>query len=1065
MKFRLFEGIATAALLAFSLVAAAEDIDLFMNPTPDTVDKPNVLFIVDNTANWEQAFENEMKALAEAFASLPDGAFRIGIMFAAETGKVDNSVAGGYVRAAIRLMDSANKTTYANLIKSLDKGNDKGNGGQSSLVMAEAYRYLSGGVPYSGNNKGKTDYTGNTYGTEASKAVYALPGNALASKSATQYNNPNSGCQKNFIIYISNGPSQDNNSVIEQSTSMLAAAADTLKIDGATTQIPLSPSGSQDNVSDEWARFMKKTALGVTTFTIDVDRTKTGQGPGWTAVLRSMADASKGKYFDVSSADAGKGIRDALDTILSEIQSVNSVFAAVSLPVSVNTQGTYLNQVYVGMFRPAEYALPRWAGNLKQYKLGYTSSGKLGLLDADSKDAISSGGTGFISECARSYWTPTAVDGYWSFQPQGACLTVAKSDISNYPDGNIVEKGAQAHKLRSTTARTVYTCSSTFGSCTALVDFDSANVTEADLGVTDLGEWKTLIAWATGLDVADPDGADAGLDGDENGNLKYFGAALGDEIRPSVHGDVVHSRPVAINYGTDASPQVVVYYGGNDGMLRAVNGNRDSGGAIGGKNPGMELWSFMAPEFFPHIKRIRDNKIAISFPDQPLLKITPEPKRYGFDGAVTAYKDASNAWIYPTMRRGGRALYAFDVTDPASPKLKWKRGCPNNFSDEPADTPDDTGCSDGFAGIGQTWSAPKVLRSAGYAAGAKPMLIMGGGYDICEDGDPHKCGVLRPTKGNRVYVIDADTGTRLASLPTERGVVADVFVVPDATTGMAKYAYAVDLGGNIYRISGADASTPFETTHPKEWKITKIAALGCDAPGSCSPNRKFMFMPDIVEDGGKYVLLLGSGDREKPLDLYTDAASVPNYFFMVKDDPSDADWLASESDTCGDELICLKSLYYIGVNDTPPTLATVGEHKGWYLGMKPKEQVVTSAITVFGTVTFSTHTPAVYDAEACTSNLGTACVYNITYANAAINNGTANRCEVVDGGGLPPSPVAGMVTLDGTDTDGDGDIDIPGQTVPFVIGNKSDSALQGGDPAPPPMAFQPKARVYWNIQQ
>ena len=43
--------------------------------------------------------------------------------------------------------------------------------------------------------------------------------------------------------------------------------------------------------------------------------------------------------------------------------------ASVSLPVSVNTQGTYLNQVFVGMFRPDGDAAPRWYGNLKQYKL------------------------------------------------------------------------------------------------------------------------------------------------------------------------------------------------------------------------------------------------------------------------------------------------------------------------------------------------------------------------------------------------------------------------------------------------------------------------------------------------------------------------------------------------------------------------------------------------------------------------------------------------------------------------------------------------------------------------
>ena len=33
-------------------------------------------------------------------------------------------------------------------------------------------------------------------------------------------------------------------------------------------------------------------------------------------------------------------------------------------------------------------------------------------------------GTGFLTECARSFWTPTTVDTYWSFYPQGDCLAV-----------------------------------------------------------------------------------------------------------------------------------------------------------------------------------------------------------------------------------------------------------------------------------------------------------------------------------------------------------------------------------------------------------------------------------------------------------------------------------------------------------------------------------------------------------------------------------------------------------------------------------------------------------------
>lgn len=44
--------------------------------------------------------------------------------------------------------------------------------------MVEIHRYLTGGEPMAGNNKLKTDYTGNVTGTAASRAIYALPGNA-----------------------------------------------------------------------------------------------------------------------------------------------------------------------------------------------------------------------------------------------------------------------------------------------------------------------------------------------------------------------------------------------------------------------------------------------------------------------------------------------------------------------------------------------------------------------------------------------------------------------------------------------------------------------------------------------------------------------------------------------------------------------------------------------------------------------------------------------------------------------------------------------------------------------
>ncbi len=1031
MKSSAKRSLAAAALVLCHGSLRAEDIDLFAGSPAGANDLPNVLFIIDNTANWTAAFSNEVAALQATFDNLPANAdqsakFNIGIMFAAETSNSDSNTSGGYVRAAIRPMTSDNKAKYAAMLAALDVGKDKGNGGAASLVMAEAYRYFSGGAPYAGNNKAKTDYTGNTGAdwspsatTPASLAamreIYRLPGNALRSKGDTTYRPAGSACGKNYIIFISNGPAQDNNTYTAQSNFALAAAG------GSTVQIPLSPTGSQSNVSDEWARFMKQSMLDVTTYAIEVNPSTTGQGPGWSKLLRSMAEGvGGGKYMAVnSSADGGAQISTAVNKALSEVQAVNSVFASVSLPVSANTQGTYSNQVYIGMFRPDSGAYPRWTGNLKQYRLGYVNSA-LHLVDADAQGAVN-GLTGFITECARSFWTPSidATDDYWAFRPAGECIPPTGSAAnlyrnSNSPDGNIVEKGAQAYTLRNATARTLKTCSP--ASCTTLTDFNTANaqITQADLGAASVAERNALINWTRGVDLDD-----------ENGDTQTT------TMRASAHGDVVHSRPVAMDFGTAAAPQVVVFYGGNDGVFRAVNGNQTE--YIGSVAPGAELWAFMPPNFYGQIKRIRDNTTQINFPNITTPGALPKP--YGVDGPITAYRGGSATTVFATMRRGGRTLYAFNVPNdnPANISLKWRIGCLT-----------DTTCSPGFADIGQTWSAPKVLK-AEYDSGAVPLLVMGGGYDPCEDSDPNTC--TSSSNGSQIYVLNADTGALLKTLETDRGVIADVVVVPDSTTGLAKFAYAADLGGNIYRVNiGGDA--------PAGWTITKIASLGCSTPASCSQNRKFVFAPDVVQENGDYVLLIGSGDREKPLLSYSAAASVSNYFFSLRDRPTDSAWLQSELGNCSAALICLDSLLGISTAANPAD-ADLALKKGWYLGLRSTEQVVTSAITIFGVVTFSTHTPDVPEPGACTSRLGTARVYNVAYLNAAAENGTPDRSqELPPDTGLPPSPVAGMVELND-------------DSVAFCIGCGPTSSIEGEEAEVPPSVVpgQPKGRVYWYIQR
>ncbi|MBI5277308.1 MAG: pilus assembly protein PilY [Burkholderiales bacterium] len=1019
MKKRLWKWLGALLTVFACGQAAAEDIDLFMGPTlSSSAALPNVLIILDNTANWNTAFTNEMAALNSLFAALPSNKFRVGLMMFTETGGGNSTVDGGYVRAAVRTMDAANKAKYAAMFTSFGVLADKSNGGKASLVLMEAYRYLKGQTAYGGTSKLKTDYTNNTNGYATDDAVHALAGNALSAFNATTYASPidTASCAKTYIIYLSNGNPAEN-------TSDLNVARDYLSAEGGSiAEISLNPAGSQTSWVDEWARWIKKSSLAGTIYTVDIDKKTTGQGPGWTAALKSMANQSSGKYFDVSSS--GSGVLDTLNTIFSEIQSVNSVFASVSLPISVNTQGTYLNQVFVGMFRPDADSYPRWAGNLKQYKIGF-SSNTLKLQDADSNSAINNL-TGFITECARSFWTPTTADTEFTSSPKGDCLTVANSDVSNYPDGNVVDKGANAYRLRQSSSRTMKTCNDT--DCTSMVTFNSTNVTTSKTGIADSTTNASVVNWEIGQDILDED----------------IDAVTSAERRLSIHGDVVHSRPVAVNFGTDAAPKVVVFYGANDGLLHAINGNRTD--AIGSVAAGEELWSFMPGEFWSKMKRLYDNSPAISYPGAS----SGSAKGYAMDGAMTAYQGtvggSSKVILYATMRRGGRSIYAFDVTNaatsPNSPTFKWRIGCSSAGE-----------CSDDMEGIGQTWSSVRAFKHASYSSGNTPLLVFGGGYDTCEDYDAGSAGGANhnctgSSKGHYVYVVDGDTGEVQKAFDTggTRGIIADVLVVPDAD-GYGKYGYTADLGGNVYRITMTGA--------PSAWTMTKIASLGCATTTACTAPRKFMFEPSVVDNGDDtYTLYLGSGDREKPVTAYSSSNAVTNYFFMFTDKPAQAPGTYPGSTYCGSNIICLDSLFGIAQNVNGLTAAEQAtKPQGWYKMLLAKEQVVTTAIVIFGTVTFSTHAPMESSSSSCTPNLGTTKVYNVDYLTGGSTNGTNTAYQDVAGDGLPPSPVGGLVTLD------------TGQTVPFCIGCSPDSPLEAVQKSGGGVSSRPKSRLYWYIEK
>lgn len=790
-------------------------------------------------------------------------------------------------------------------------------------------------------------------------------------------------------------------------------------VTGVVTQTTATPTGRYVSPSggpwaaDEWAAYLANvgvpmpgtatydadgypepgtgTRVPVTTYTLDVFNAQ--QDADFSGLLFNMARVSGGRYYQAKNEDQ---IEAALEEILAEVQAVNTAFASASLPVSATNRAQNENQVFIGLFRPDRLKQPLWFGNLKRYEV-IADGAELVLGDSLGKHAINNL-TGFISECAVSFWTADS-GAYWDAvitdnpAAVGICGTSAASPHADLPDGPFVEKGAVSQVLREANREVAGTTGSNgrpdyplrrnviTRSGSSIIDFDTDTVSIPSVTAD---ESATIVRFVRGEQYP--------YDDDNDGNLT--------EPRSTIHGDVVHSRPQPVNYGIDAdhpSGRVVVYYGANDGTFRAVN-------AVDGK----ELWAFVAPEHYSKLARLKNNSPNIKYADDdPGLR-----KDYFFDGSTGLLQNAESTrvWIFPTMRRGGNKVYAFDVSDPAAPLYKWSKGC------------DLAGvCDSGFEAMGQSWSQPNVAFVDGYdnpdTDGDDAVIVYGGGYDTCEDAETATpdCSAA---KGKRVYVVDANTGTLLRAFTTERSVPADIAMIDLGTDGKVDLGYAVDTGGNVYRINFAGAK--------ESWTMTKVAYTDGDG-------RKFLYPPALLQtrkDNGTPViyLALGSGDREQPLrGDYPYIDPITNRFYLFKDEPQASPALDTLDLDDEDEMS----------NQTVPTAVEVDQscgetqilpgepERGWFFDITENgrgEQVVTSAVIAGGVVYFSTNRaePLEENQAECTVDLGEARGYAVnlvTGAGAISEEGLCGvRSDPFVGGGLPPSPVLATVPVEGAGT-------------------------------------------------
>jgi type IV pilus assembly protein PilY1 len=272
-----------------------------------------------------------------------------------------------------------------------------------------------------------------------------------------------------------------------------------------------------------------------------------------------------------------------------------------------------------------------------------------------------------------------------------------------------------------------------------------------------------------------------------------------------------------------------------------------------------------------------------------------------------------------------------------------------------------------------------------------------------------------------------------------------VLVLDRHQTGFVDRVYAADIAGNIWRLDIGGTTTA-------NWAVWKLASVG--GRTSSTFGRKFLFGPDVVFGtlGTFDAVVIGSGDREHPLASNA-ASSIPNRAYMFID---------PNTGTTGTNVNITES-DLVDASSTS-TVVDLTNKKGWFVTLRDGEKVINGPIVVASQMIFGTNQPCASGKLddsgecsssgsnlSCTGNLGIARRYDINFLSAAPagftdSGGLASRSEVAAGGGFLPSPVAGVV-------------EINGKNYPFI----TDNPLNPGGVINPHITVTNKRfRTYWH---
>ena len=689
-------------------------------------------------------------------------------------------------------------------------------------------------------------------------------------------------CQSNAIVLLSDGQPLNSNQ------SVLSGARDGVKtLIGRTEDCSAVPGQVIPNVTGNTLSD-GRCGIELTNFLATEDQSSGIDGTNtvstYTVGFGVSGNVGAENYLRALAVNGGgeyypasgeSALVEAFLSIIKDIDSSARSYAAPVYTVDPSSLLAHSKDIYLPLFENT--ALPRWSGNLKKFKIN--DAGK--IVDKEGDEAVDANGV--LKATAVDYWADTS-----------SALTV---------DSNPITSGGAASQIDPSTRILL-----TDDGSSSLVTLEAASATKALLGNASMSDdyQDQLIQFIKGFDA--------------------------DGVTPRKHiGDILHSKPTVVSY----SSQQVVFFGTNEGYLHAIDA-ADATSTGGGR----EKFAFMPSALLKNVEGQLTN-----------TELTGDLKRiYGVDGSMTVWindknkngkvdvADGDTAYLYFGLRRGGRHMYALDITNPDSPSLLWK------ISNTDA----------GFAQLGETWSKPVVARlrykpSSTADAVTDDVLVFGGGYDNRLDELSRGSRTsLASTKGNGIYIVNAKTKALIwsyAGSSLQHSVPGNIRVLDMDRNGSIDRLYFGDTGGNVWRVDlNADDVDDDESLFDvkKDAKIRLFASLG----GSGSDYRKFFYEPDVsfFKNAGKYAMLIsiGSGHRSNPL-----GKTIEDRFYVLSDEnvlniPETAPVPLTEADLASSTTLSGGSF--------------LPSYKGWYkpLVTGNGEKVLASPIIFMNKVMFTT---------------------------------------------------------------------------------------------------------------